>query len=328
MTARVRMAGALAALCLAAPVAPGFAAGAPLVVAIPSKTEVSVGEPFTVELRASGPAGCTFAFPPALAQESIELQPAPADSGARAAGVQRYRAAVFALGDAQVPPLAVRYRLADGTAGEIRTAAVPLQVHSLLPRAKDEQKLADVRAPVRLVVGRLFWIALGLVAVLVAALIAWLVKRRRPAEREAPAPVATLAPDEEARRALEALAASGRLARGEYRPYYIALTAIAKRYLERRLEAPIVEMTTAEMLAHLRANPLGADMAPLLRDLSGAADRIKFARGQAVAEEAERHMAATRSLIEGLEARLQPSPNGDRAPAPAPHAAAAAGGGA
>jgi hypothetical protein len=121
-------------------------------------------------------------------------------------------------------------------------------------------------------------------------------------------------PDEEARRALDALAAAGRLGRGEYRGFYIDLTAIAKRYLERRLDAPIVEMTTAEMLAHLRHVPHTSEMGPLLRDLSGAADRIKFAQGSGAIEEGERHLTAVRALVDGLEARLAaPAPDSGRA---------------
>jgi len=42
-----------------------------------------------------------------------------------------------------------------------------------------------------------------------------------------------------------------------------------------------------------------------MRDLSGAADQIKFARGSGLQEEAERHLAATRALIEALETRLR-----------------------
>jgi hypothetical protein len=214
---------------------------------------------------------------------------------------------VFALGDAQVPPIPVRYRLADGREGEVRTAAIPVRVHSLLPKAKDEQKLSDVRAPVPLSVGRMFWISLTGLAALLVALAAWLFMRRRRAVETPAAAMPALTAEEDARRALEVLAASGRLARGEYRAFYIELTAIAKRYLERRLDAPIVEMTTAEMLAHLRAAPHTSEMAPLLRDLSGAADQIKFALGRGAAEEAERHLAAVQALIDGLEARLRPA---------------------
>src|SRR5439155_24938681 len=97
--------------------------------------------------------------------------------------------------------------------------------------------------------------------------------------------------------------------------FYIELTLIAKRYLERRLQAPIVEMTTAEMLSHLRATPVGADLAPTLRDLAGAADQIKFARGQGLTEEAERHLSATRAVVEAVEARLRPAgPAADQTP--------------
>ena len=58
-----------------------------------------------------------------------------------------------------------------------------------------------------------------------------------------------LPPDVEALPALDALAAEGLPGQGALRPFYIRLTAIAKRYLERRLDAPILEMTSAETLA-------------------------------------------------------------------------------
>jgi len=307
------------ALLLAA--VPAFADG-PTVVATASKTQVSVGERFTVEVKASGPTGCMFEYPAQIAGETFELESvappapaakaqapgAPAPPGTAATeppGIHRYRASMFALGTTPVPAIAVRYRLADGTRGEVSTAPIPLRIQSLLPKDKDEQKLADVRAPVGLSIGRLFWIGLVLLIVLAAALGAWLWSRRRGAIEPA-AVIAPVEPDEEARRALAELEGSGRLGRGEYRPYYIGLTTIVKRYLERRLGAPIVEMTTAEMLAHLRQAPHASEMAPLLRDLSGAADQIKFARGRGLVEEGERHLTAVRELIEGLEARLRP----------------------
>jgi hypothetical protein len=45
-----------------------------------------------------------------------------------------------------------------------------------------------------------------------------------------------------------------------------------------------------------------------VRDLAEAADRIKFANGQGLAEEGERHLAAVRTLVIALEARLRPAP--------------------
>jgi hypothetical protein len=294
--------------------APVLADPQPRAVATASKTEVSVGESFTVEVRATGPAGSRFAFPPAAVQEAFELHTLPAPSSATPPGTHRYRAAVFALGDARVPPIPVRFRLPDGTSGEVKTAPIPLRVVSWFPKDRDPQKLADVRAPVGLALGRVFWFGLIAALALAVGVVRWMVSRRRREPTLAAAPAPSLSPDEEARRALDRLVASGRLARGEYRLFYIELTAIVKRYLERRLEAPIAEMTTAEMLAHLRTTPRAIELAPALRDLSGVADQIKFARGSGLVEEAERHLAATRALIMDLEARLRPAlPDGGQA---------------
>ena len=322
--------GALAVPAVAAPGAPAPTSAAPGVVATASKSEVSVGERFIVEVRASGPPGIAFAFPGDAVQEGFELRamedsiagaPARRTAGnvaaerqALAPGTRRYQAATFAIGEAQVPPIPVRYRLADGTVGEVTTAPIPLRVVSLLPKDKDQQKLADVRGPVGLTVGRAFWIGLAAMLLLMGGLAWWFVSRRRRKLPEIMAPVAAVEPDEEARRALDALIASGRIARAEYRPFYIELTAIAKRYLERRLGAPIVEMTTAETLAHLRATPSAVDQAVVMRDLTGAADQIKFAKGLGLLEESERHMAATRRMIDEIEQRLRPvSPAGGQA---------------
>ena len=288
-----------------------WAAGEPVAEATASKARVSVGETFTVEVRASGPAGTTFTFPGEAVADTFELRSAPTGATPLPPGAHRYEARVFALNGAQVPPIPVTYRQPDGTTGIVHTAAIPLEIVSLLPREKAEQKLADVRAPVPIPIGRAFWLGLAGMILLLTALAWWIFSRRRAASPVLAAPVPSIAPDEEARRSLEALVASGRLARGEYRLFYIDLTGIAKRYLERRLAAPIVEMTTAEMLAHLRAHPHAADLAPTLRDLAGAADQIKFARGSGLTEAAERHLSATRATIETVEARLRPAAPSD-----------------
>jgi hypothetical protein len=134
----------------------------------------------------------------------------------------------------------------------------------------------------------------------VVVLVVWLVRRRRKVGAPAAVAVPEVAPD------AEALHASGLLARGEYRAFYIRLAEVAKRYLERRLEAPVLEMTTAETLAFLRGHAHGGDLVPVVRDVAEAADRIKIAKGQGLAEEAERHLAAVRALVPALEARLAP----------------------
>lgn len=285
--------------------------------AIADKSEVAVGEPFAVEVKALGPPGTAFSFPAEAETDGFWLRPAPVPEGKDAPpaepGVQRYVAAVFALSEVEIPPIPVRYRLADGTAGEVATAAVPLKVRSLLPKDPAERRLADIRGPVTLSIGRAFWLALALAVALFVAAAVWWLRRRRTAGAPAAAVVPELPPDAEALGALDALASSELLARGELRAFYIRLSFVAKRYLERRLDRPVLEMTSAETIAFLRAHPQAGDLVSTMRELSDAADRIKFARGAGQEAEASRHLAAVRALVSSLEARLRPAAEGKAA---------------
>jgi hypothetical protein len=288
-----------------------------------SKSDVTVGELFTVELSASGPAGATFTFPPEAGNDKVELKtpppPAPEKNGSAAPpplppGVHRYEAAAFAIGEAEIPPVAVKYRLADGTEGEVSTDPLLLRIVSVLPKEPKDQKLVDIHPPVSLGFGREFWIVLVAALLLLGALV-WRLSKRKPKGVPAEPAKPETPPDVEARSALDALRAKGLLGRGELRPFYIELTEIAKRYLERRLEAPILEMTSAEMVAWLKESGAASEWAMAMRDLAGAADRIKFARGIGVVEEGERHVETVRSMIVGVELRLRPMnvPKGEEA---------------
>jgi hypothetical protein len=284
--------------------APALAAGPPKARASAAKSEVTVGETFAVEVVAEGPAGTAFTFPGEVGNDAVELFTPPGESPPPPAR-HRYSALVLALSEAEVPGIPVRYRLPDGTEGEALTPPLPLHVLSLLPKDPREQKLAELKGPLPLSIGGAFWMTLTLALLILAGLLAWLKSRRPRGEAALPAP-APLPPDKEALLALESLAASGLLARGEHKAFYIALTALAKRYLERRLGAPILEMTTAEMIAFLRDRPRGKELLPALKDLSGAADEIKFALGRGLPAEGERHLQAVRDLVSGLETRLAP----------------------
>jgi len=281
------------------------------VTATADKTDVTVGERFTVEVQVAGPDGTTWELPETAGDERIELQPAQPLEEPLPPGIHRYEATAFALGEVSVPPITVRYRLPDGTEGDALSEPIPLRMLSVLPKDPEEQKLLDIRAPAPLSIGRAFWGAAGLLGLLVCALVIWLVRRRRRAQAPAAPVTPPVPPDIEALASFDRLAASGLLARGEYRPFYIELTQIAKRYLERRLEAPVVEMTTTEMVEFLRDHRHARNLLAPVRDLAGAADRVKFARGTALAQEAERHLAAARASVAELEARLRPRPSGE-----------------
>ena len=271
-----------------------------------SKPEVPLGEEFEVEVVVKGPAGTAWTFPADALGEQAELRSLAraASPGAWPPDTHRYAGLVYALGEVELPTLVLRYRLPDSTLGEITVPTVKVRGLSVLPKSDEEQKLADVRPPVPLGVGRAFWVTL-ILAVSLLGLAGLFVGRRLrrtgPKMQEMPPPV--VAPDTEALSALDRLAAQALAARGDLRGHYIALTVIAKRYLERRLGSPVLEMTTAEALAFLRDDPQGREAHGVIRDVSSAADSIKFARGAGVIEEAGRHLDAVRGMVRDMEGR-------------------------
>jgi len=278
---------------------------APRVAARASKTDVTVGEAFFVEVAATGPAGTAWTFPDDPGTEQVELRTAANPQNVPLpTGFHRYQAGVFAVGDVAIPRIPVKYRLPDGTEGETTTEPVPLRIVSLLPKGEAEPQLVDIRGPRGVSIGRAFWLALAAGAALAALVIALVLKRRRRAPVAAPA-APPVPPDVEALRALDALAASALLDHGEVRRFYIELIAVAKRYLERRLGAPVLEMTSHEATLFLKGHPQAAPLATAFREMCGAADQVKFARGDTVADEVVRHLTAARSLVSTLESRLQ-----------------------
>jgi hypothetical protein len=278
-----------------------------------SKADVSLGEAFEVRIEVTGPPGTSWTFPAQAGDDSVELRIEPeapqATPGAAPPSARRYRAAAFALNEVRVPSIAVSYRTPDGSSGEVRTEPLPLRVLSVLPKDAKQQVLADVRGPVALSAGWPFWAAVaGALALAGGVALVFFTKKRQRRGAQAPR-VTKVSPDAEALAALARLEASGLLASNDLRGYYIDLAEIVKRYLERRLAAPVLEMTSSEMMAFLRDHPMARDVAAPVRDLAGAADRVKFARGSALEDEARRHLHGARSAVQTIEQRLAPPPS-------------------
>lgn len=264
----------------------------------PSKSTVTVGEPFTVTVRALAPAGTSWSFPAEVGADDVLLRAVEAPAAAGAV----YQATVFTLDEVTIPAITARYQLPDGTAGEVSSEPVAVTVASLLPDDAAEHRLADLRPPVALPAGAAFWIALGLLLGGLAGGFAWWWRSRRRARTAVSPPVLPeVPPAEEAMAALQRLHEAGLAERGELRAFYIELAVIAKRYLERRLDAPVLEMTSAETAAYLRDHPVARRLAAAVRDVTLAADYVKFARGHADEARARRHWQQVQGLVEELE---------------------------
>ncbi len=119
----------------------------------------------------------------------------------------------------------------------------------------------------------LYWV-LAVAGLLILAMVALRLWRKR---KKTPGPELDAAPipaENEAYQMLDALAAG---ANADPKQFYFGLSAILRRYIERRYEIPASEMTTEELLPRVNRLPLKAELAQLLKAFCRGADPIKFA---------------------------------------------------
>lgn len=316
-----------------------------VVTATADRTSVAVGDPVTVVYSALVPAGATLRLTTLVSPVRPEGQPATAgfvldfepvgppvvEKAKRGAGLfevrQTVRLAPFVAGETHVPGPVFSYEAPDGTKAVVRPPAVALTVASRLPEAEDPGELAPkparaVRIPAR---SPWFWASIAAAVVAAAAIVAWLVRRRKRKGEgvEAPAPP-PLAPDVELERALEALAARAASLDGDPRPYYSDLTHAAKRFLERHLGEPVLEWTTAETIRHLRNEGADVPREAALPELLSGADRVKFGRAGSTPAEAVRALHGARHLLAWGRARIAARAEAERTAAKAAPGATAA----
>jgi hypothetical protein len=124
-----------------------------------------------------------------------------------------------------------------------------------------------------------WWIAAGVGAGAVLAGLAWLAWCRRAASRAAESPEAR------ALREWQRLEALGLPERGRHERFSTLLTALLRRYLEKRYRLPARRLTTAEFLASLEQEPQLASQRAFFESLLQRCDLLKFAPTQTTAAE-------------------------------------------
>jgi hypothetical protein len=199
---------------------------------------------------------------------------------------------------------------ASGHPVEMRPPSVTLKVSSRLPKdAKPETLAPKDDRPVRLPgPSLLFWLGLAALALLLLAALWWRILRKRRARAAGGEAAAPVPPGEELLAELDRLAREAERLGDDPRAFYAGLTHAVKRYLERRLDEPVLEWTSFETVRRLREKGIELSKEIGFPELLSAADIVKFGRGRSTREAALDHLARARRLHDGLEAHLAPSP--------------------
>lgn len=197
----------------------------------------------------------------------------------------------------RLAPFAVEVHPSGGPADGSRsfaTAPVLFPVAELEPVAGEielEAKPFWIAPTMKMVLG---WIALALLAAALVVLMVFLVRRVRLAAK-----LRRMSPSERAFAELEALLHLHLAEKGLFKDFYIELTQVVRRYIERAHGIHAPEQTTEEFLAAAKSHPrFTSDVLARLSDFLLFADLVKFARRDASTDMTDAAVRTARGYIE------------------------------
>ncbi len=326
MSVRARTALFLALLCgLAATAAIAHAQEPATLEVTADRTTVTVGDRITVTLVLRLPTGIQPDFS-ALDRQFGELEvlfvglpeERPLSNGRREVRI-RYQVAAFRPGDAEIPSLTVPLNDANGAAGALTAAPIPVTVQSVLPPGQDPGDIRDLKPQIdlpyrpglsrRAVAGT----AIGAVAAVLALLLAWRRWRARVAAPR-PQPVAapvTVGPEAAARVELDRITGLGLLETGDLRQFHALIAACIRRYLTERFGFPAIAMTTGELARSMETYGVARWPARLVTGLLSECDAVAYAGYRPARERAETNLAMAYEIVTLTASAPTSSPESD-----------------
>jgi len=282
-------------------------------------TTITIGDIITYKVIISYDPGIEVAWPGAGAElgqfqiTDYELgDPDTLDNGIIRREIT-YFISTYDTGDWTIPPTAIAYTAGTDTTYFLKAEPIVITVKSLLSdsdwakirafaesdtqyagmekrigagqalqMAKNEL-LHDITDVKKIVRPARFWIGLGVVALILAALVYGFVFWRRHRgegggifSMSAP----QIPPHEAALAELAALLASQLIAKKEFKEYYARLSEILRDYIEHRIGVPALELSTWETMRNLEESgfPLESDQFELVREILERSDMVKFAK--------------------------------------------------
>lgn len=263
-------------------------------------TRVTVGDRILYTLVISVPKGLEVT-PPALGQKigDFHIREMGREQAARKEGKEEHRflydLRVYETGEKLIPPLAIAVRDDKGRATEVDGGSISVAVESVLD--VDPKDIKDIKPPLALAyipVALLAWLGAGAALAVVAVIL--VARRRRPKEERKPPPPPphVIAYDE-----LRRLLGMNLIARGLVMEYYVRISWIVRRYIERRFGLRAPERTTEEFLAEAAASGrLDVRARTLVGDFLEKCDMVKFAKYGPTGDENEGAYASAKRFVD------------------------------
>ncbi len=178
------------------------------------------------------------------------------------------------------PPASGAVLQGSGITGQPATVVPPGSAMTAQPASAGATDIHDIRDPVQVGVNPAiyYWIAGGVALLIAASGLWWLIRRRKKMrDKDMPHVSATVFKTPEAE-ALDDLALLETTPPDQPAVFYFRLSAIFRRYLERRFDIDAMEMTTEELLPCLGRLEFDRENRAGIKKFLTFGDRVKFAR--------------------------------------------------
>jgi hypothetical protein len=213
---------------------------------------------------------------------------------------RRYVLEPFLSGEYIIPAMTIHFHKADGSEDkvhELLTEELKVQVSSLLPEEAENLEIHEIAPPVDLPKPRPDWLwplGGGLAAVVLAAILMLVFKRRKSVEAAIP----RLPAHEIAFSELERLVADDLPGQGKIKEFYQRISDILRHYIENRFGLHAPERTTEEFLVELGSGKsLEQSHQPLLQDFLQHCDLVKFAEHQPSTDDIQKTFDSCKNFI-------------------------------
>ena len=293
------------------PPAPAADPGAPTVAARLDRNTAHVGDAVTLTVTAVAKKGVPVNLPNVVELEPFSvLERSEGETDLGDGRVKReftLKIAAYQPGPLTVPAIEVTYVGGNGDVRQTRTQPIEIKIASLIAN-EPEPQLKENAGPVVVLKQdlKLGYIAGGVLAAAIGALIAWLIARRlrqRVVVRPGPPPRPA---HEIALERLDRLGSYGFLENADNRPFYFAVSEIIRDYQGGRFGFDSLELTTDELLAELQRRA-GREL--VLAEIGSwlqACDLVKFAKISPTAQEARGTLEVAIRIVESTRPRPEP----------------------
>jgi hypothetical protein len=247
----------------------------------------TVGDLIPLQLRVLHPSDVSVTLPelptswgPFEVSEQSLAEPVQGDDGT-VTSVLAVSAILWAPGEHETPPAAVRIRDSEGAAEEVLAKPIVITVRSVL--TKDDLEKRDLKPQASLPRPPIWpWAVAGIAAAALLALgirklVRWHRSRSGTGDM-ARLPVDDRFPEEIAYEELSRIEALDLPAQRQFKRHYTLVTDCVRVYIEGIYEVPAMDRTTREVLLDVRGAGLDGTGTRLLRALLEEADLVKFAK--------------------------------------------------